>query len=220
MPTTECRKVLKACLAQFVLADVCGNPITGAESAKLTTKGFISVAATAQIENGQEFLQRNACGELDIAERDDDQFKWYDLEIMLFQIDPEGFTLMTDGARALTDADDNVKGFANGKSTTIVHYSLELWTKVVGAGCDAEGNPDWFYFAFPHVANGQLTDFKFEDAVLNMTVKAHTRDAGPNWGVGPSSVLDPGSPAITTDHLVGFVTDVQPPDPVCGLQTV
>src|SRR5262245_53199819 len=104
MPTTECRKVLKACLAQFVLVDVCGNPITGAESAKLTTKGFISVGATAQIEDGEEFLQRNACGELEIAQKDDDQFKWYDLELSLLQIDPEGFTLLADGARALTDA--------------------------------------------------------------------------------------------------------------------
>lgn len=212
----ECRSVLKACLAQFVLVDACGDPITGASS-KLTTKGFISVAATAQIEAGQEFTQKNACGEIIINERDDDQFKRYDLEILLAQIDPEGLTLLS-SARTLTDGSSNVKGFANGESTSVSSFSLELWTKVAGQTCDVSGNPEWYYFAFPHVTSGMLTDFKFEDGPLQMTIKAHTKGAGASWGRGPANVLDAGSPAITTDHVIGFITSVQPPAAVCGLQ--
>jgi hypothetical protein len=175
------------------------------------------VGVTAQYEDGEEFIQRNACGELEIAEKDDDVFKWYDLEMQFVQIDPEGLTLLTP-ARALTDGDDNVKGFAYGKSTEVSHFSLELWTKVTPQICVTGGNPEWFYFAFPHVANGTLTDFTFEDGPLTLTVNAHTRDAGALWGVGPSLVLDASSPAISDDHVLGFITDVQPPDPVCGLQ--
>jgi hypothetical protein len=216
MPTSECAKVLKACLAQFVLVDTCGNPVTGASS-KLTTKGFVSIGATAQIETGDDITLKNACGELEIDEKDDDEFKRYDLEIELVQIDPEGLSLIS-SARALHDADDNVKGFANGRNNDAVDFSLEVWTKVAGQACSVSGDPLWFYVAFPHVANGVLTDFTMEDGPLTLKVTAHTKDTGELWLTGPSGVLDEDDPAITTDHVIGFITDVQPPDAVCGLQ--
>jgi hypothetical protein len=212
----ECRSVLKACLAQFVLLDVCGDPVTG-DASKLTTKGFISVAATAQVETGEEFTLKNACGELCIDERDDDEFKRYDLAMQFCQIDPEGLTLISN-ARALVDGLGDARGFAVNRTLKAAPFSLELWTKVAGQSCSANGLPEWYYFAFPHVFNGVVTDVTFEDGPLTMNITAHTRDAGPNWGVGPSAVLDPASPAIAGDHLLGYITDIQPPDPVCGLQ--
>jgi hypothetical protein len=216
MPTSECAKVLKACLAQFVLVDACGNPVTGASS-KLTTKGFVSIGATAQVETGNDITLKNACGDLEIDERDDDEFKRYDLAIELVQIDPEGLSLLT-SARALKDADMNVKGFAHGTANNAVDFSIEIWAKVAGQACSDSGQPLWFYVAFPHVYNGVLTDFTFEDGPLTFKVSAHTKGAGTLWGVGPSGVLDVGFPAIDSDHVIGFITDVQPPDAVCGLQ--
>jgi hypothetical protein len=207
--------VLKACLAQFVRLDACGEPATGAAS-KLTTKGFIQVIAKAQIETGQEFLQKNACGEFDINETDDDLFKRYDLEMHFSKIDPEGLTLVS-SARGLTDGADT-KGFAVGDANQSDRFSLELWTKVAGQACSLTGDPLWYYFAFPNVGGGRITDVTFEDAPLTMTVTGKTRGAGATWGRGPSLVLAADDMAQTTDHLLGFLTDVQPPEPVCGLQ--
>lgn len=214
MPS-QCTSVLKACLAQFVLLDACGEPVTGAAS-KLTTKGFIQVSAKAQIEAGQEFLQKNACGELEINETDDDQFKRYDLEMQFSKIDPEGLTLVS-SARGLTDGVDT-NGFAIGDANQSSRFSLELWTKVPGQACGIGGAALWFYFAFPNVGGGRVTDLTFQDAPLTMTVTAKTKGAGATWGRGPSLVLPAASPALTSDHLLGYITDVQPPDPVCGLQ--
>jgi hypothetical protein len=214
----ECRSVLKACLAQFVLLDTCGAPVTGAAS-KLTTKGFVKVAATAQVEDGQETILKNACGELCINEKDCDQFKRYDLEMEFCQIDPEGLTVVSN-SRALVDGAGNTKGFAHGETTDCGSFSLELWTRVTPQTCVTPGNPEWFYFAIPWVYNGMIGDVTFEDGPLTMTVKAHTKGAGALWGRGPSCVLPDESPALTTDHLLGYITDIQPPDPVCGLQAL
>jgi hypothetical protein len=206
--------VLKACLAQFVLLDACGEPVTGASS-KLTTKGFIKIDAKAQIEAGQEFLQKNACGELEINETDDDLFKRYDLTMDFVKIDPEGLTLISSARGLMSGAD--VNGFAVGEANQSNRFSLELWTKVGGQAC-ANGQPLWFYAAFPNVGGGRVTDMTFEDGPLTLSVTGKTRGAGATWGRGPSHVLDVSDPALTTDHFIGFITEVQPPAPVCGLQ--
>lgn len=217
MPS-ECRSVLKSCLAKFVRLDVCGNPVVGAASV-LTTKGYISVAATAQIETGEEFILKNACGELCINEKDCDQFKRYDLELQLCQIDPELLELISN-ARLLVDSGGTSRGFAHGESSLCENFSLELWNKVTPSACDVDGDPEWYYFAFPWVTNGVMTDVTFENGPLTLSLTAHTKGAGPGWGQGPSCVLSSDSPAISTDHLLGYITNVQPPAVECGLQAL
>lgn len=217
MPS-ECRSVLKSCLARFVRLDECGGIVVG-EASMLTTKGYISVAATAQIETGEEFIQRNACGELCLNEKDDDQFKRYDLEMQFCQVDPELLELIS-GARILVDSEGVSRGFAHGESAGVENFSLELWTKVSGGGC--EGDPEWYWFAFPWVSNGVLTDVTFENGPLTLTVTGSTRGAGAAWGrgIGPNFILPEGETAMSTDHLLAYLTTVQPPAAVCGLQEV
>lgn len=215
----ECRSVLKSCLGQFVRLDACGAIVVG-ESSLLTTKGYISIAATAQIEDGEEFIVKNACGELCINEKDCDQFKRYDLEMQFCQVDPELLELISN-ARVLVDDLGNALGFAHGESALCENFSLMLWNKVAAAECTG-GEQEWYWFAFPWITNGVLTDVTFEDGPLTLTVRAHTHGAGATWGrgLGPDCVLPAASPAITTDHLLGYLTTVQPPTPVCGLQVI
>lgn len=215
MPS-ECRSVLKSCLAQFTRLDVCGVPVVG-ETSVITTKGYISVGATAQIEDGDEFVLKNACGELCINEKDCDQFKRYDLELQLCQVDPELLELISN-ARILVDALGDSRGFAHGESSLCENFSLELWNKVTGAACDPGGDPEWYYFAFPWVTNGVMTDVTFENGPLTLTLTAHTKGASTGWGRGPTQVLPASAPALTSDHLLGYITTVQPPAPACGLQ--
>ncbi len=218
MPT-ECRSVLKSCLAQLVRLDSCGGIVVSPTSL-LTTKGYISVTATAQIEDGEEFLVKNACGELCINEKDDDQFKRYDLEIQLCQVDPGVLELVT-SARLLVDSEGTVKGFAYGESTDVENFALMLWNKVTPADCSGS-DPEWYWFAFPWVTNGMMTDVTFENGPLTLTITASTHGAGSDWGrgLGPDCILPEGEEAQSTDHLLAYLTTVQPPEPVCGLQPV
>lgn len=218
MPS-ECRSVLKSCLARFVRLDSCGAIVVGSMS-KLTTKGYISVAATAQIETGTEFVVKNACGELCINEKDDDQFKRYDLEMQLCQVDPELLEL-TSSARLLVDGLGVSKGFAQGESVAIDNFSLELWTKVTPQDCSG-ADPEWYWFALPWVTNGVMTNVTFENGPLTLTIQARTHGAGTEWGrgLGPDCVLPSTAPAETTDHLLAYLTTVQPPAVECGLQAI
>lgn len=215
----ECRSVLKSCLARFTRLDQCGAIVVG-EKSMLTTKGYISVAATAQIEDGEEFTVKNACGELCINEKDADQFKRYDLELQLCQVDPELLELIS-GARLLVDGEGVTKGFAHGENALTENFSLELWTKITPKDC-AGLNEEFYWFAFPWVTNGVMTDVTFENGPLTLTVTASTHGAGADWGrgLGPDCILPEGSEAEITDHLLAYLTTVQPPTPVCGLQPV
>jgi hypothetical protein len=218
MPS-ECRSVLKSCLARFVRLDSCGAMVVSAAS-KLTTKGYISVAATAQIETGEEFIVKNACGELCINHKDCDQFKRYDLDLQLCQVDPELLELIS-GARLLVDSEGVSRGFAHGENNLCENFSLELWTKITPLDC-AGVNEEWYWFAFPWVTNGVMTDVTFENGPLTLTVTASTHAAGADWGrgLGPDCILPEGAEAQSTDHLMAYLTTIQPPEPVCGLQAV
>jgi hypothetical protein len=215
----ECRSVLKSTLARFVRLDSCGGIVVG-ETSQLTTKGYISVAATAQIEDGEEFIVKNAGGDLCINEKDCDQFKRYELEMQFCQVDAELLELIS-GARLLVDDLGETKGFAHGEQNLCENFSLELWTKITPSDC-AGADPEWYWFGFPWVTNGVMTDVTFENGPLTLSVTAHTHGAGESWGrgLGPDCILPAASPAETTDHLLAYLTTVQPPEAICGLQPV
>lgn len=214
-----CASVLKSCLAKFTRLDSCGTPVVGPASV-LVTKGYISVAATSQIEAGTETTLKNACGEVCISNRDCDQFKRYDLDMKFCLIDPELLELISN-TRILQNAALSSAGFAAGETTQCDNFSLELWNPITPATCDPLNPlPLWYYFAFPQVSGGILGDITFEDGPLTLDVKGFTKGAGALWGRGPSCVLTAATPSLSTDHLVALITDVQPPAPVCGLQAL
>jgi hypothetical protein len=215
---SECRSVLKSCLARFIRLDACGAIVVGTAS-QLTTKGYISVGATAQIEDGEEFIVKNACGELCVNEKDCSQFKRYDLEIQLCAVDPDLLELAS-GARLLTSTTTS-NGFAISEGGECENFSLELWTKVSAAECEA-GLAEYYWFAFPWVTNGYLSDITFENGPLNLTINASTHGAGPTWGqgLGPDCILPVESPALMGDHMLAYLTTVAPPEPECGLQPI
>jgi hypothetical protein len=219
MPS-ECRSVIKSCLARFIRLDECGSIVVGPSSV-LTTKGYISVTATAQLETGEEFILKNACGELCVNEKDADQFKRYDLEMEFCQVDPELLELIS-GARLLVDGGGTSRGFAHGENPLTENFSLELWTKVTPSVCGAGEGAEWYWFAFPWVTNGVLNDVTFENGPITLTVTASSHGAGSDWGrgLGPDCILPSGAEATSVDHLMAYLTNVQPPEVVCGLQAV
>jgi hypothetical protein len=211
------RQVLKSCLARFVRLDTCGNPVTGVGS-QLVTKGFISIALTAQIEPGEEVLLKNACGELLVNEKDCDRFKRYDVEGQFAGVNPDLMELLT-SARLIVDGDDSI-GFAFGESDECESFSVELWNQLANPECEVGAEPEWLYTAIPWVNNGMLGDMAFNNQTLNLTITGSTRGTGSAWGRGPSCVVPAGQEILTTEHLVAVVTSVQPPTPTDDLEAL
>lgn len=214
----KCVSAIKACRIRITRLDSCGSPVVGAKSV-ITSAGFISVGAAADIEAGQEFLQKNACGELCINEKDCDILKRYNLTMAMCQIDPT-LVEMTTSQRLLLSGTDAI-GFALGSDIQCDEgWSLELWQKLTGQDC-AGGAQEWLYWAFPWVSHGAVGDLTFEDGPFSVNLTASTKGVGGDdtWGAdnrGPFAVLPVGAGLLRGEHVASIVTTVQPPAAVCG----
>lgn len=223
--TDRCVSGIKACRLRIVRLDACGAPVVGAKSV-VTSKGFISVGSTADVEAGQEYLVKDACGDLCINEKDCDRFKRLTLALKFCLMDFAGAEIMT-GQRVQVDATGNAVGFAIGENVTGCDefWSLELWQKIAGQPCDSNGDPEWLYWAWPYLQQGTIGNFTFDNNAFEFDVDGVTsRGVGAGkWGIGsdnrgPFQVLLASETLLPGEHVTSVVTSTQPPDAVCGYQ--
>lgn len=214
-----CVAPIKATVMQIIKLDACGVPVTGADSAWIVQDGFISIAASPQYEDGDEFIQRTANGALCVNQKDPDSFKRVDLEMTWCVLDPDAIALLA-GERLLTDASEVTgTGVVFGEGEALGHYSLEVWQPVSGAGAcsGATGEQQYVYWAFMNVGNGRVGDFTFENGVFNFVTNGSTFSASPLWGLGPGPDgpwID--QPVVAGDHYLYNVTTTPPPTATCG----
>lgn len=222
MAEATCFSGIKACRIRLVRLDSCGVPVVGPSSVAVS-KGFISVGATAEVEEGEEFLVKNACGEPCINEKDCDFLKRYNLTINFCKVDPTLVELTT-ANRALTDG-ARVIGVAIGSEVQCEDgWSLELWQKTAGADCTGSA-PLWSYWAWPWLSSGMLGDLTFENGPFSFDITAKSKavgagtwdaDSGNSESLGPFGVLPVGAGLLKGEHVAHVLTDVQPPEETCG----
>jgi hypothetical protein len=213
----KCYRSIKGLRMRVTKLDSIGRWVTGT-TASAVSKGFIKIDLTDNIEDGEEYKQKNASGEQCINEKDQSVLNWIDLSVDFCEVDPELVQLIT-GQRLLTDFADNSVGFTKGNVPT-VNFALEVWTKVAGNADDAQ----WIYWLLPGVTNGIIGDLTIENAPMTFNMKANTK-TNPYWGVGPYNVvaqdalLTPGvllEPVLDSEHLYNRMTEIAPPGAQCG----
>ena len=226
MADTTCYSAIKATHIRLVRLDSCGAPVAGPSSV-VVSKGFVSVTATAEIEEGEEFLVKNASGDPCINEKDCDFLKRFNVVINFCKVDPTLLELTTSN-RALTDAGGDVIGTAIGSSIQCEDgWSLELWQKVAGQdSCAAGAVAQYSYWAFPWLTSGILGDLTFENGPFSFDVNARSKgvgsgtwDATPTVGAesrGPFSVLPVGAGLLQGEQLAQILSPVAPPAETCG----
>lgn len=213
MATTKFASI-KARRIRTTAVDSCGAPITGVGSCTIVTSGFVSVALSAQVEDGEEFLVKNAWGELCINEKDDSRVKRWDGTIEFCEVDPQLLSLLS-GGRTFLDGSDVAIGGTFGEQVG-QDFALELWTKIAGGACGA-GGESWIYWVIPHLKGGTIGDLTFENGPLSMTINGvSTMPAGVDWDLG--AYLDHQLPeALLDDEHIGYViTAVAPPEVTDG----
>lgn len=222
---TKSLKFVRGRVARFTRLDGCGRPIFGDDS-QVVTKGFISVAYTANIETGEEINVTNAAGETCVSEPATPQFRGYTVEIAFCDVDPDIFAMAT-GQAVRTNAFGDVIGFSmdTAVSSLDTAFALEVWAGAPAAGgCSGEASDGTFgYILLPYVQGGVLGDFTIENGAVTFTVSNATTKDGNAWGVGPYNVMLDGTtpsplfePMTTTEALRLLLVDVAPPAPSVG----
>jgi hypothetical protein len=188
----------KANVIRLVRLDVCGAAVTGTTSV-YTTRGFVSVAQSPQYEDGQEFITRQADGDLCVNEKDPDRLKRIDLML---------------AAPLISNGMDPIGNWILAQTSSAA-FSLELWNDQAGVACTTAGQT-WPRWVFPWVVNARLGDISHEYGTQEWEITASTK-SNPNFNTGPFHDW----PSVPDNAHAGYeVGAVAPPTAAVGYQTL
>jgi len=225
---TRCVKLARASRMRLTRLDACGTPVPG-PTGTLVTDGFINVDGAPNYLDPEEITQLNANGDLCIDDQGRPALRWIDLTIVMCNIDPDAFSIITGNPLVVDDATPttNTVGFRlNGELTGTASFAMELWSGVNGVPCDASGDKPYGYWLFPYVVQARMGEWSIANAALTLTMTART-STGSGWGTGPDSYLVRGDATTgtpeqiltaidDTDHLHFETVTVPPPAAACG----
>lgn len=231
---TKCLSLVKGRRIRVTKLDSCGRPIYGDDS-QVVSKGFISVALTANTTETDEINVTNAAGEVCVYEAAVTSLVGYGIEIQFCEVDPELFALVTGQPVVLGADGDTVIGFDVDTKIGLENsnFALELWAGApAGDSCNdpnAQGN--YGYLLLPFLQGGILGDFTVENGAVTFTLTGANTKEGNGWGTGPYPVMLDGAtptpapgamatPVSTSTALRTMIVDVAPPADACGARPV
>jgi hypothetical protein len=210
--------------------DGCGR-VKDAECSAIVSEGFVSVAFTANIDEGEEITVTNAAGKVCVRDAPVASLTGYSLTITFCEVNPDLYAMMT-GQQTVFDAEGEAVGFRVNSDVDASQsgFALELWSNTPGVECDAEDEGaagSFGYVLVPFIKGGVLGDFTLENGAVTFTLQNATTKTGSAWGVGPYDVVPgvggtPGKlldPIESGDHLHIQLTSVAPPEPGCSCLT-
>lgn len=219
--------VIGAHIMRGTALDSCGRPAYG-DKAQIASEGFVSIAVTANYDDGTEKVVTNAGGKKCVNRPASPEFLNYSLDITFCGADPDFYTLATGMPKILDPATGDTIGYKTNRGVRPmdVAWALEAWSDAQGTiACDESGLVPWGYGIWPFLSGARVGDYTLEDNAVTFTVnQAITRD-GTGWGIGPYNVLrDAGGvpgPLFDAldvlDHDLRSYTTVPPPEATGGL---
>lgn len=192
--------------------------VAGEDNA-VVSSAIVRLQASPEYETGDEFIQKNGCGDIVINIKDADRLKRINLTMELATRDISLLELLT-GGTVYAEGEDIV-GFARrgvGASAPDP-VAMELWTRAVSSSgnCTVD-TAAWWRWTYPK-ATFTLGDVSHENGIglIQLTGIA---EANPNYGNGcfddwpTTDDIDPTSP----EHFV--LDDDGPPTAGCGYVSV
>lgn len=206
---TKKLKSIKGRRVRITRLDECGVPVYGSCSV-VVSEGFITVTWGTEKEDGQEYTQKNAWGDLCINDKDAPITKWVNVGIEFCEVDPDVLDIIT-GANPVVVGSDTI-GATFGTSQAVGAFAVEVWTKKTGVDACSGGTQEWGYVVFPFVKNGSIDgDMVVAAAPLNFKVAGEAFAAPAAWANGPHGDT-PLLSTFPTGDTHGIVTTIsQPP---------
>jgi hypothetical protein len=211
---TKILKSIKGKTVRLTRLDSCGNVVEGS-CTTLVSDCFVSVTLTGEYESGEEFVQKNAWGDLCINDKDPDVLKYVSVAIQFAEINPDALDIIAAASPVISGG--NTIGASFGSDPNDGAFALEVWTKRTGADCTDPATQEWGYFVLPFVRNGKIDgDVTIENAALTMGVMGDAFGAPSTWDTTPYTSNPFVEPFPTGDIFGMVVTDVQPPTDTGG----
>lgn len=188
---TKCLSLVKGRRIRVTKLDSCGRVVIG-DGGQVVSKGFISVAFTANTTDSDEINVTNAAGEVCVFDPSVTSLTGYTVEVAFCEVDPELFSLVTGQPVVLGSDGTSVIGFdVDTDITAPANFALELWAGAPAVNtCATPGaTGSYGYLLLPWLSGGILSDFTVENAAVTFTLSGATTKEGNNWGKGPYPVM-------------------------------
>lgn len=185
--------------------DACGVPAWG-NAAMIVSKGFVSVAVTANYDDGTEIVMKNAADERCITRDADAELINLSIAATFCLVDPDLYSAFTGFPKVLDPATGDTIGFIVDRAVrpSSVKNALEVWSDAVGnAGCDGEDEVPYGYLLWPFMAGARVGDYTIEAGAVTFSVTGILTKDGTQWEEGPYLVVtdEEGDPSVLSDAL-------------------
>lgn len=221
--TAQCVSPIKGTFYRLVKLDACGNPVTGTSGMQIVAKGFVQCALVPQYDNGVEFFQRTADGNVCVNQLDDPVFKRFEMTIDFCEVNETGISWMTSMRELTTGSPTTGVGFSMGEGLQSNRWSLEIWQAIAGANaCNGVGQQQYIYNAWPNVGSAKMGNYTIANALSTFQVVAETRavanSATNGWLAknGSATWLPSGFGTTSVDHWYWSITTTPPPAAACS----
>lgn len=221
--------IINGRVVRGTILDQCGVPAYG-DYVSVTSEGFVSVAVTANYDDGTAIQVRNANGRFCVNKAAVAELLNLGVTVVFCGVDPDFYTALTGFPKLVDPLTGKTIGFKVDRSVSPgdTKAALEVWSDATdSAGCSVDDEFPYAYQLWPFLQGGKFSDYTIENNAVNFTVTnmLSLDDAG--WLAGPYLVMtdDEGDPDVLSgdfivgadDHEVIFRTVVPPPLPSNGL---
>lgn len=143
-----CPKPVRACALRATLLDECGVPVDVATEldTQIATKQFISLSFSPDVEEGEEFRLKNACGDFCINDKSDcPKLLGFDITLQMCGLPTHFLSLLMGMNQFVSDTGDIIGGvlpstnFNDSESGCANRVLIEVWSKNADKNaCDPE----------------------------------------------------------------------------------
>lgn|SRR5262245_33222494 len=226
MATAKCFSLVGGTALRATALDGCGRPKYG-DCAQVVSDGFISVAATANVDEGDTIDVKNAGGKSCVFRKPCPTLQDYSVEVQFCEVDPDLFAIMTAQKTVRDPRTGDAIGFRVNVDVDACDagVSLEVWSEVPGVVCGPEDEEGiWGYTLLPFLQGGVFGDYTIENDAVTFTVTGASTKSGSGWDRGPYNIALDGTgapagladPIDKGDHIHVQLVNIAPPAPTCG----
>lgn len=208
----DCLPSIQACAMRVGRLNAAGLVPVGASNSYVTS-GLITLTATPEYRDGDDFEVVTACGDLGVNYKDRDRLRRLGVELNVVAPDPElteimaGGTVLTSGAAVGWAAPELMA------TPQDFGVSIELWSKRLSADGAQDATLPWYRWVLPRVYL-RVGAKNFQNGPMDNPFSGFAVGNG-GWGEGPTYDW-----SVASDRVIQYLPVATIPATQCGYVAV